>query len=307
MKDIRYNVILATTLFAILLWVSVNLTYEYQITATAPLVVDGIPTDRELATPLPRTVAMRFRGNGWRMAALALSGDLRCHIDFETLPANRRALTLIDIVERLNIPPGIQPVDMKPESLFLSLEPYVEKRVPVVLEHTMSFQGGFGQVGPTKILPESVTVRGASSVVSQIPSWPTAFTTFTKLKAPVDMEVRLADTSSYRLSFSPASVRVQINIQPFAERTIPGLPVEIRSIPASREVILIPPKIDIVVRGGIEQLADLTPAEFHVHTDYATLIADTTGYLDVEVTLPPDVQLVTKRPERIQYVVRTRL
>ena len=307
MRDKRYHIILATSLFAVLLWVSVNLTYEYQTTVMAPLIVDGMPANHAVATPLPQSVAMRFRGNGWRIAALAMSGDLRCHINFETLPAQRRALTLNDVVERINLPVGIQPIDMKPESLFISLEPSREKRVPVVLEHMVTFHEGFGQVGPTVISPDSITVTGAASVVSQIHSWVTAPTAFLKLKSPVDANVRLADTSSYRLTFSPASVRVQLNIQPFAEKTIPGLAVEVRSTPASREVIVIPPKIEIVVRGGIEQLANLSPGEFHVHADYEKILADTTGYLDPEVATPPDIQLVSKRPERLQYVVRTKL
>lgn len=307
MRDKRYHIILATTLFAILLWASVNLTYEYQTTVKAPLVVEGIPANRAVATPFPQSLAMRFRGNGWRIAALSMSGDLRCRLDYETLPPHRKALTLNDIVERLNLPLGIQPIDMKPESLFLALEPYTEKRVPVTLERAISFQEGFGQVGPTTISPESITVGGASSVVSRIRSWATAQTAFLKLKAPVDTDVPLADTASYLLTFSPASVRVRFNIQPFAEKTIPGLPVEIRSTPTSREVILIPPKIEIVVRGGIEQLADLSPGEFRAYGNYSSIVSDTTGYLEVEVTTPPDIQLVSKRPERLQYIVRTKL
>ena len=109
------------------------------------------------------------------------------------------------------------------------------------------------------------------------------------------------------LSFSPPSINVRINVQPFAEKTIPGLTAQVQSVPPNREVILIPPKIDIVVRGDIEQLSELTLSDFEATIDFDAILADTSGYVSAKIDLPPGLQMVSRRPERHQYIVRKRL
>ncbi|MCZ6776348.1 MAG: CdaR family protein [Ignavibacteria bacterium] len=307
MRNKRIHIILATTLFAILLWGSINMSYQYQVTAAAPLVIENIPAGRAIKTPVPHDLQMRFRGTGWRLAPLVWGSELTYALDLKTIPATQNALTLNDIAENLNLPAGIQPLDMKPDSIYILLDSQTQKRVPVILDHTVTFREGYGQVGNTIVTPESVTIGGAKSLLQRIDLWATTRISFENLKAPVDTDVPLAESASYMLSFSPPSVHVRINVQPFAEKTIPGLTIRVHSVPPNREVILIPPKIDIVVRGNIEQLSELTGSNFEATVDYDAILADTSGYVDARIDLPPGLQVVNRRPERHQYIVRKRL
>lgn len=307
MRNKRIHIILATTLFAILLWGSINMSYQYQVTAAAPLVIENIPAGRAIKTPVPHDLQMRFRGTGWRLAPLVWGSELTYALDLKTIPATQNALTLNDIAENLNLPAGIQPLDMKPDSIYILLDSQTQKRVPVILDHTVTFREGYGQVGNTIVTPESVTIGGAKSLLQRIDLWATTRISFENLKAPVDTDVPLAESASYMLSFSPSSVHVRINVQPFAEKTIPGLTIRVHSVPPNREVILIPPKIDIVVRGNIEQLSELTGSNFEATVDYDAILADTSGYVDARIDLPPGLQVVNRRPERHQYIVRKRL
>jgi YbbR domain-containing protein len=301
------HIIVATTLSAILLWVSVNMSYEYQIAVTVPLMIENLPADKAMATALPKSVQLKLRGNGWRSAALILGSDPRCVLDVSSPPMTKRGLALNDIVDRITMPPGIQPVDMKPESVFIGLDSYAQKRVPVTLHATTEFRAGYGQVGPITIAPESITVGGAASLLPAISSWPTSSTIFADLKSAIDAEVPLVDSASQYLTLYPQVVHVRIDVQQFAEKTVTGLLVETQTVPYHKEVILIPPKIDIVVRGGIQQLATLSNDSFRVIIDYSDIIADSTGYADPLVIVPQGVQLVNKKPNRMQFVVRTRL
>jgi len=83
--------------------------------------------------------------------------------------------------------------------------------------------------------------------------------------------------------------------------------VEIRSEAPNREVILIPPKIEIVARGGIKQLSNISPSDFRVSINYRAILTDTTGIVDPDITAPQGIQVVSRRPEHLQYVVRRRL
>ncbi len=303
----RIHIILATTLSAALLWVSVNMSYEYLITTSMPLVIEHLPVDKAIASPFPKAVQVKLRGNGWRSAAFMIGADPLCRIDLNSLESDRRVLTLGDIVDRITMPHGIQAVDMKPESIFIAFDRYAQRRVPAVLNAAIVFRSGYGQVGPVMISPESITVGGAASLLSTISSWPTAHATFADITSSLDAEIILADSTSHYLTLSPRAVRVRIDVQQFAEKPITGLPVAILAVPPNKEVILIPPKMDIVVRGGIEQLAVLTNDSFRASVDYGTILSDSTGYTDAMIVLPAGVQLVSKRPDRMQFIVRTRL
>jgi len=303
----RIPIVMAAALFGILVWLSVNLRDEYQVTVTAPLTIQDIPDGWALGSPLPKAVQIRLRGPGWRLSLLLLGPEVKLSIPYGLLATANPASSLRDAADRAATRPGIQLVDIKPDSFSMGLERMSHKHVPVILDHTISLREGYGQVGPVLITPDSVTVNGASTVLRRIESWPTSTGTFEDLKASVDADLLLAEPPGRNLTLSAASVHVRINVQPFAEKVLSGLPVDISGVPPNREVILIPPKIEVVARGGIKQLSGLSPEDFRVIVGYPTIAADTTGLIDAIVTPPSGIQIVSKRPDRLQYIVRKRL
>lgn len=307
MENKRIHIILATVVVATLLWISVKLGFQYQTLVKAAVVVENIPTGMALKTAVPRALQLRFRGDGWQLVPLFLGRDLRYTLDVQSLAPGKRAITLRDLAERMQIPMGAQAVDMTPESLFVELESYEEKKVPVLVDDQSAFRDGYGQIGAPLVFPESVVVGGAKSIIASIDSWRTARRRFDNVKSSIDEYVPLADTSAYRLSFSPSTVRILIEVQQFAEKTLSGLPVEVLGVPENLEVILSPPKLDIVVRSGINRLAALSVRDFRATATYDEIIGDSTGMIDTRIGFPSGVQLVSKRPDRLQYIVRKRL
>lgn len=307
MEKKRFHIIIAVTLFAMLLWVSVNMSYDYQVVVSVPLIIENLPPDKAISTPLPKSVQVKLRGSGWRSAALMLGADPRCIIDASSLGIHKCSLALNDVIDRITIPTGIQPVDMKPESLYFGFDSYTQKRVRVLLNAETEFRTGYGQVGETVVIPDSIIIGGATSLLATISGWPTTRTMFADLKSPLDAELLLADSASHYLRLSQQTVNVRIDVQQFAEKTITGLPVETHAVPQNKEVILIPPKIDLIVRGGVEQLSTLGNDRFSASVDYGVIVADSTGYTDALVVSPKGVQLVAKKPERMQFIIRTKL
>jgi hypothetical protein len=307
MKKRRLHIIITTTLIGIFLWLSATLRDQYQITVTAPLVIEDIPEGVAIRTPVPRTVQLKFRGNGWRLAGLLMGPDMEVHIPFGALPQGNRTITINEITERISYSPSVELVSMNPDTITVRLDRLTTRRVPVIPDLDVTFKEGYGQVGTVLVSPESVTVNGAETILRDITSWKTTRASFEELKTPVEQEVALARSDNLMLSCTPPAVRVRINVQLFAEKVFSGLPVEIAGLPANRDVIFIPPKIEIVVRGGIRQLASLLPVDFQLGISYDRVVADTTGTVEPEVVAPSGVQVVSRRPERVQYVVRKRL
>jgi len=312
----RLVTFIAAVLFGVLVWLGVAMRDQFQTIVRVSVTIAGVPDGWAIRTSVPRSIDVKIRGDGWQVAALLLGPDL--HLTFPLKPGvphgidipdtkTVRIITFSEIVDRLSLRAGVQCVDVEPDSLFLALDRAGRKTVPVIPDCALSFREGYGQVGSVTSSPDSVTITGAESVVRGITSWKTTHAVFDGLKAPVDARVTLADDSPYVVSLSASAVRLQVNVQPFAEKIFNGLTVELTDVPTNREVILIPPKIDIVARGGIRELATLDPIDFRVWVEYRAIVVDSTGVIEPDVKAPEGIQVVSRQPERLQYVVRKRL
>jgi len=307
MRKRNIHIVIIAALFGVMAWASVSLREQYVVTVTAPFVLEDIPEGWAVRSSLPPSMQLRFRGDGWHLATMLMGGVPRLVFSAGTLPATNKPITFSDVAERVLLTPGVQLLDIKPDSVRVDLDRSVRKRVPVVLDCIASFREGYGQVGPTSVVPDSITITGAESLLRGVDSWKTEHRAFENLRAPLDASVPLTPPGARVFAFSAPSVRVSIWVEPFAEKVISGIPVDVAGVPGNREVILIPPRIELVVRAGIKQLATLSQPDFHVSTSYVRIVADSTGAIDPEIAAPQGVQVVSRRPDRIQYIVRTRL
>jgi hypothetical protein len=307
MKPRRFHIVIATVLLGMFLWFSVNLREQYQVTVDAPLTIDGIPEGMAIRTPVPASLQLRFRGDGWRLATLLIGSVPHLHVPLSSLAPENPTISLNEVLDRIALARGVQLIDMNPDTVSVMLDRRGEKRVAVLPDLALSFRDGYGQVGPVIVSPDSITVYGATTVLERISAWHTSAVRFDDLKNPLEEDVPVAGSLDHPLDFSPASVKIRVNIQPFAEKVFSGLPVEIHLLPQNRDVIFIPPKVDIVARGGIRQLASILPLDFQVSVDYTNILNDTTGYIVPAVTSPYGVQVVAQHPDKLQYIVRKRL
>lgn len=307
MKRRRIHIIITTLLIGTLLWLSVTLREQFNVTVDAPLTVEDVPEGMAIKTAVPRQIRLRLRGEGWRLAGLLMGSSLRVNIPFASLTPGNRIITINQIVERVTLSPGIQVLRTIPDTVVVWLDRVSTKRVPVVPDIALTFREGYGQVGPVQLIPDSVTITGAETVVRQIREWRTSRVAFTDVKAPVESMISVARGDGPAVQCIPPELQVRVNVQPFAEKVFSGLPVEISGTPANREVIFIPPKMEVVARGGIRQLASLMPVDFRVVVQFDNIVADTSGTIRPEVYPPAGIQVVTHHPEKLQYIVRKRL
>ena len=277
------------------------------MTVAVPFRLENTPPGIAIRSPLPSTVQLRFHGDGWRLAGLLLTREPKLVFSANALPRGNHPLVFNDIAEHVSLTPGIRLLDVKPDSIQVEFDRAIRKKVPVVLDCIASFREGYGQVGPTSVLPDSVSLMGAESVLRSIDAWKTERRVFDNVKTSLDVDVPLAAPTPYAIDFSVPEVRISIAVEPFAEKTFRGIPVDVTAVPQNREVILIPPRVDIVVRAGIKQLSSLSQTDFHVSADYEKIAADSTGAIDMDITCPAGVQLVTRHPDHLQYIIRKRL
>jgi len=302
-----YHIALATTLFGILVWGSVKLSGSYQSVLRVPVVPANMPPGLALAKPIPSVLEVAVRGEGWALAGYLWNRRLRFPIDLQTLASSPKTITLRDLQRELGMPAGIEMIRMDPDSVSVGLEAYGERKVPVLLHTRLHYADGYGISGAPLIVPESVTVGGAASFVDTLAAWTVSVPGKTELRTPLQWDIPLNDSSAYYVGLVPPDIHLTVNVQPLAEKTLPGIPVDVLSAPTDREVILIPPKIDVLVRGAIDQLASLTQEECHASVRYSEIASDTLRSVVPDVSVPRGLVVIGRTPEHLQFVIRKRL
>ncbi len=303
----KFPVAIGAVIAAAALWISVNMQSEYSIVKSVPVVFEEMKDGKAFRYPIPRVMSVRVRGSGWMVARLFLSPDVKYFINLSSVSEVPAIITAKEVQNHVTLPPEITVVDIRPDTLRLALADYYEKRVPVSPRIVLGFREGYGQVGQVKVDPESVTIGGTLENLRGVQSWSTDFRRYDGVRAPIDEVVPLEGFASYDLTVPARSARVRVNVEPFAEKLFAGIPVTVTSVPPGREVILIPPRIDLVVRGGIEQLAAISADRFSASIGYSRLDQDSSGFVEPALNVPEGVRLVERKPQRFQFIIRKKL
>lgn len=303
----RYHIILASVFFAVIMWGTVTLGEEFSISLDVPLIVHNIPEGKALRGILPSTIAVRLRGTGWRIVSMLFSGTPQCVLNVAALGSHAVVVNKTQVMNNIILAAGVHPVDVNIDTLVLSLDRYVDRELRVQADVVVDCPDGYGVVGGVRVKPERIVVGGAESILRAADSWKTEHVVFSNVREPFVAQVALLHADGYLFHIPQKTVQISVNVQPFAEKTLIGLPVETHSVPPYREIIFIPPRIDVIVRGGIDQLASLSSDDVRLSVDYRVLVNDTTGYVQPAVESPPGIRVLTKRPERLQYIIRRRL
>jgi YbbR domain-containing protein len=304
LKNKNFHIAIISTLFAAALWISVNMGNQYQTDISVPLLLENIKPNRALAHPVPQTVTVKIQTSGWMLVELYFVPDARYAIDLADVISRLSVITNNEISERLKLPESVRALEVKPDTITIVLDEKIKKNVPLEPVVQLSFREGYGVVGDIISVPDTISLTGARSLLDRIDRWQTQLRSFTSLKSDLHVRVPVSDTLAYGVTPFPLTVDLQADVQQIAEKSLYSIPVEVDQVPGNRVVVLIPPKIDIIVRGGIQQIAAMDAKDFSAYIDYRSILLDTTGSIQPVVVLPKNLRIVRQDPERLQYVVR---
>lgn len=304
MKEKKLTIVIFSFIFASLVWLSVNMGNTFQTTIELPIRIEHLNAGKAIATPLPKTIALKIQSNGWHLLNVILSPNLRYTIDFSQLSKRDTVFTYNDLNQHLNLPKDIHIFETSPETIYVQLDDKVMKTIPIQPNITATYREGFGIVGTILTKPESISIAGARNLLAKIHSWQTQPVLFNNINAPVSATVPLLDTLALEVSRSHSFAQVYFDVQPIAEKTIDNIRIEVNQVPERRSVVLIPPTISVIVRSGVNEVAPLTEKDFSAFVDYKSILLDTSGFVQPTILAPKNIKIVTQMPERIQYVVR---
>lgn len=280
------------------------MTYDYQSFESVPLVLENMKPTRALAQPVPERVNIKVRGTGWQLITLSFSPDKKYTLDISGVSNRYSFLTNQDVMERFAAPQGIRVVEVQPETVTVVLDEKITKKVRLLPATTLDFREGYDITGDMKLVPDSVAITGARSRIDRIEEWPTAATQLSQLRSAVNIQVAIPDSPQIGITAFPHSASLQFDVQLTAEKIFKGIAVTLNDVPENRAVVLLPPKIDVTIRGGVDQVAKIDQLNISAYVDYRTILLDTTGAVQPIIVYPKEVKVIGISPPKVQYVIR---
>lgn len=298
---IKFYAFFFSIFFAVLLWLLVAMANEFQITMSIPLVIDNMKESETIAYPKPE-ISATIQGTGWQLLLLYFTPTLKYHLSMNDI--NGTIITNEKLSQRMYHSGEIKILSVFPNSITLSTERKIQKTVPIIPTANLEFYEGYGGIGKITALPESVTISGAKSLVEKIQSWKTQPLTLSNIKSNVEQEVKFIDSLDNEIVLNKYSAILSLEVQPLAEKTLYDIPVTVAEVPENRKVVLLPKKIDVVIRGGVKEISSIEAKQFSASIDYKTILLDTSGFVQPTITSPENIRIINQNPAQLQYVIR---
>lgn len=293
----RGKAITVCVMLSVVLWLSLTLQEQREVSIDFPVVVEELPDEQALVEQPPPTVQVKVQGTGMDLLGLIFDA-----------PAIRVSAESgeINVAEAVELPRSsdAQVESVRPRVIALKVEPRQEKRVPVRPRLDIRTASAYELINPPTLTPDSVTISGAESIVSSITEWPTEPMVLSNVRDTLQKTLPLRDSLSGLVQRSIAQVDVAIQAGKFAEETR-EVPVEVTGVPAGQDLVALQPStIRIRYRVLFKQLFESRRSEeFFATVSYSQIRSDNTGYVTPRIHVPSD--LVIRDPEpippRLQY------
>lgn len=303
----KRNIIIITIsfIFALALWLYISLSDNYIVNLSIPVNLK-LSQKQALASEIPNTIDVTLRGKGWDLLTVILGHKPVYNLDLSNYKKNVKISPITDLKSIIGIPEQITILNIYPDTLDIVFDNITEKYLKVKNNLNVIPKEGYVIVGNPKIEPDSVKVYGASSVIMKLKSIPTVALTVENVSQKFSKVVSLKDTLTNLIQIEPKTVTISHNIELLAEKKLEGIDVVVKNLPLNKEVVIIPPKIDLIFRGGVNHLSRLRESDVSVSIDFNVLEKDSTGFITPDIKIPIDFDLIKYEPNQFQYIIKSK-
>lgn len=293
----RGVVLTVCILISLVVWIIFTLQETKTVTMDVPTRVVNVPDGKALTALPPSTVSVQVHGDRRQLLWLYLNTPVVPIDATSNEVVVEKALSIPQISDvriegvtpgRVNVPKGER----------------TERRLPIRNRVQANLPASHEMLRPPRLEPDSVTVSGATSLVSGLAAWPTKAVALTDVQDSIRAEVPLADTLAQLVDRSVNRVTYTAESGTFTESTR-ELTVEVTGVPTDQNLVALEPSvIRVTYRVLFEQMFQSQRAsDFFATVSYDQIRSDTTGYVRPNIHVPSDLYVRDPEPTpgRLRY------
>ncbi len=283
-------------------WVFTSLNETFNTKYEFRIAYPKMPEDKVPAIKLPNTLTAELEAFGWDLFKYNRQRSNTILVDLSTVENN--LISEDDLKKALfnQIPNQVKVKirNIEPESIAVQFEKKYIKKVPVILNHQLTFKDGYFQKGLIKLAPDSVTITGAKSVVEPIDHWHTDTLRLNDLTKTVNKTVEIIVVDNVILNEDDYLIDVKIDVVQYTEKKM-DIPVVL--VNASEiNFLMIPQSVELKCLVPVDEYDNIVPEDFRLEADYKNNAYK--GKIDVAMVRQHEfAKQVNFYPNEVDYIL----
>ncbi|MCB0728924.1 MAG: hypothetical protein KDD00_15775 [Ignavibacteriae bacterium] len=301
----NFKAVLLSFIFASALWLYINLNSSYSLDVSIPLELRS-NNSQALVEEIPSSLEVKVKGKGWDLLSILFTGNLKYSLDITKIKKDSKIATGQFVSDRLNVPQSVSIVEINPDTININFDKVYEKLIPVKNNLILNLKEGFSIIGEPELTPDSIRVKGSANLLNKLEWIPTERKIINNVNSDISGTVNIKDTLTHLIKYDQKIISYKYKIQLSAEKNIEDLVVNILNFPEDKEILLIPPNVSVSLRGGVDQLGQITASDIEANIEYSKIENDTLGFIIPEIVLPENITVLKIEPQKLQYIIKTK-
>lgn len=290
-------------LLAVVFWFMVKMSKDYDYTLEIPLKVTITNEEVCLKYPPPEDIMVEFTGRGIDLLQLNFYQPA-----YEIDLSEERGKLVLNLSEhreyvRVSDDVAVQVKSIiRPHEIEFELDQRLTRKVPVKVDAEVKTDNGFIWVGSIAE-PESVLVSGPATYVDTLRHLHSEKKVYQTIRMGFHDKMNLLKDEQFYGDYRPEKVEVFYDVQRLGEKEILEVPVKVVNT-GSYQVVPLPSRVTIYVKGGEKILAEAGMEDFEVVIDFEKEWQPGIEQVRAMVKTALNISYVESRPARIQVLVQ---
>ena len=289
-------------IFSTMLWAFISLSQDHFTTATFKVKIIDAPKGYSVAFVSNEYVTLNVKGKGWLLTQISDTENKFFYVSADSDSGTIRKDLRSELSKNHLISSSLEITEVNPTNLTFTIEKTISKTVPVVLNVRFRFQENFGRVSEFTIEPDNIKVSGPVSLIKKLKQAETAPEIYTDIDKNFSEKIPILKNPY--LNYENDYALVSFEAQRLVERKFADIPVAAVGTPPNRKLQLFPDKVDLLIKGGIDVLAQLDKKKLLPYVYFSQAINDTLGYVQPSIDLPQFMRLIDITPDKLKYIIK---
>lgn len=281
-----------------------NFKVEYYGLPNNSMLVPGVTTDMLKITLSARGTELLSHRGGYSPIRIDLS-----KLDIRTFPESDSSMKFVtddDIRSQVEtqMPANYKFLSLKPDTIKLDFGILRHAKIPVILDHEITFEKQFRLAGEPSLQPDSITIGGPAIIVDTITAIHTETLVLDNISESSVQKVKLSIPDGINCALT--STDVSINVEKFTEHSI-EVPIRTVNVPDTVSLRIFSQKVTIRFNVGWTNFNKISREMFAAEIDYNDLLGiNRPQFLTVRITKKPEDMGVTNisiSPETVEYLI----
>lgn len=284
------------------MWGSISLSGEFTTTIKVPITIIDLPKNYTKGAISESEIYLRLRGKGWEIAKLAITGNDEYLVSAKRQSGKHRINLRDELENNTWLTTSFRVIEIAPSSIQFEVDRIISKQVFIKANLSVNFKESFGIASDINVIPDKIEISGSENQLLGIDTIITELKEFKDLSEPVNETLQLIKIEG--VNYSAEKCKIEFDVQKIVDKSYDDINVEIRNVPQSKELILFPGKISVVLKGGINKLGRLTKDSISAYIDFWEVLRNEDEGIEPKIKIPSNTLLIDVKPKKLEYVIK---